>query len=77
MACTEPQRFAAQLASLAQIVRSAKSFYQTVLPDRSTLILNGFEPTSWFNRAIDRFFDDFPQMSSLNVPWAPLLEHLF
>jgi hypothetical protein len=41
------------------------------------LILNGFEPTSWFYRAIDRYFDDFPHASSLNIPWAPLLEHLF
>jgi hypothetical protein len=77
LACTEPHRFAAQLASLAQIIRSAKSFYRTVLPDRSALILNGFEPTSWFYRAIDRYFDDFPHVSSLNIPWAPLLEHRF
>ena len=32
LARTEPQRFAAQLASLAQIVRSARSFYRIVLP---------------------------------------------
>jgi len=41
------------------------------------LILNGFKPTSWFYRAIDRYYDDFPHASSLNIPWAPLLEHPF